>query len=232
VFDDDKAQFPPQRMARHDAEVTTDVGDDGADRPAADLGGDLRRGGQASEARVRLAGGGRCGRPGCARPGLRRSSRGRRIQTVGAADDLCLQRVGAVQAAGDASKDQRYVGGAEAAYDGGGIGEGALPDRGGEFLAVVDELVDEFEQAPRAARLGGWIRGFGRGGHGRDKGMRRGRVARNIFRLLEKGPRQLPTQGGLSASQAGRPASARSPWRPQEMQADHCWRTLKIGFRL
>ena len=54
VSDDDKAQFPPQRMARHDAEVTTDVGDDGADRPAADLGGDLRRGGQAGEARVRL----------------------------------------------------------------------------------------------------------------------------------------------------------------------------------
>ena len=134
MSDDDKAQFPPQRMARHDAEVTTDVGDDGADRPAADLGGDLRRGGQASEARVRLGGGGRGGRPGCARPGLRRSSRGRRIQTVGAADKPCLQRVGAVQAAGDASEDQRNVGGAEAAYDGGAVREGAPPDRGGEFL--------------------------------------------------------------------------------------------------
>ena len=49
-------------------------------------------------------------------------------------------------------------------------------------LAVVDELADESEQVPRAARLGGWIRGFGRGGHERDENMKRGWVARNIFR--------------------------------------------------
>src|ERR1700722_18669604 len=85
-------------------------------------------------------------------------SRGRRIQTVGAADKPCLQRVGAEEAAGDASEDQCNVGGAEAAYDGGGVGEGAPPDRGGEFAAVVDQLVDEFEQVPRAGRGGGWIR--------------------------------------------------------------------------
>ncbi len=56
---------------------------------------------------------------------------GAHAQTVGAADKPCLQRVGAMQAAGDASEDQRNVGGAEAAYDGGGVREGALPDRGG-----------------------------------------------------------------------------------------------------
>ena len=105
--------------------------------------------------------------------GAGRSSRGRRIQTVGAADEPCLQRVGAVQAAGDASEDQRDVGGAEAASDGGGVGEGAPTDRGGEFAAVVDELVDEGEEGRRTARLGGWIRGFGGGGHERDENMKR-----------------------------------------------------------
>ena len=44
------------------------------------------------------------------------------------------------------------------AYDGAGVGEGAPPDRGGEFLAVVDQLADEAEQVGRAAGLGGWIR--------------------------------------------------------------------------
>ena len=39
-------------MGRHDAEIAADIGDDGADRPATHLGGDLFLGGQASEARV------------------------------------------------------------------------------------------------------------------------------------------------------------------------------------
>jgi hypothetical protein len=39
-------QFAPQRVAWQDAEIAADVGDDGADRPAADLGGDLLGGGQ------------------------------------------------------------------------------------------------------------------------------------------------------------------------------------------
>jgi hypothetical protein len=52
VAEDDGAQVPPQRMGRHDAEIAADVGDDGADRPATDLGGDLFLRGQASEARV------------------------------------------------------------------------------------------------------------------------------------------------------------------------------------
>jgi hypothetical protein len=36
-------QFAPQRMARHDAEIAADVGDDGADRATAYLGSDLLR---------------------------------------------------------------------------------------------------------------------------------------------------------------------------------------------
>jgi hypothetical protein len=55
--DDDPAQFPPKGMARHDAEIAADIGDDRADRPAADLGGDLLRRGQKGEATVGLVGG-------------------------------------------------------------------------------------------------------------------------------------------------------------------------------
>jgi hypothetical protein len=47
MADDDQLQFPPQRVVRHDAEIATDVGDDGADRAAADLGCDLLGRGQA-----------------------------------------------------------------------------------------------------------------------------------------------------------------------------------------
>ena len=128
-------------------------------------GGDLLRGGQVYDAGVGFVRGGRGGWPGCARPPWRRSASGRRVQAMGDAEEPRLERVGAVQAAGDACEDQRDIGGAEAAADGGGVGEGAAADRGGEFAAVVDELADEAEQVGRAAGLGGWIRGVGRGGH-------------------------------------------------------------------
>ena len=49
MADDDQLQFPPQRMARHDAEVASDVSDDGADRASADLGCDLLGRGQEGE---------------------------------------------------------------------------------------------------------------------------------------------------------------------------------------
>ena len=69
-----------------------------------------------------------------------------------------------MQAAGDAREDQRDVGGAEANFYGEGVGEGAPADRGGQFLAVVDQLADDGEQAPGAAGFrcfggrwgGGW----------------------------------------------------------------------------
>jgi hypothetical protein len=43
VQHDRQTKFPPQRMVRHDAEITADIGDDGADWPAADLRGNLFR---------------------------------------------------------------------------------------------------------------------------------------------------------------------------------------------
>jgi hypothetical protein len=65
-----------------------------------------------------------------------------------------------MQAAGDAREDQRDVGGAEARSGEDGIGGDALADRRDEFLAVVDQLADEGEQAAGAAGLGvglvGW----------------------------------------------------------------------------
>jgi hypothetical protein len=83
LSDDGDLQFPPERVAGHDAEVAADVGDDGADRLAADhrvkpggmLCGDHRvkpggkpvQGGQVYEAGVGFVRGGRGGWPGCAR---------------------------------------------------------------------------------------------------------------------------------------------------------------------
>ena len=56
-------QFAPQRVARQDTEIAADVGDDGTDRAAADLGGDLLGRGQVSQKVVCLMGapGGRLG---------------------------------------------------------------------------------------------------------------------------------------------------------------------------
>ena len=44
-------------MARRDAEIAADINNDRADRPTADLGGDLLRRGQTGKARVGLPGG-------------------------------------------------------------------------------------------------------------------------------------------------------------------------------
>jgi hypothetical protein len=78
-----------------------------------------------------------------------------------------------VQATRDAREDQRDIARAERAHGGGEIsGDAGLPQRGGEFLAVLDEPADEVEQAPGAAGLsgGGW--GGGRGGHEPNKNTR------------------------------------------------------------
>jgi hypothetical protein len=56
VQDDGRIQLPPQRMVRHDAEIAADIDKHGADRPAADFGGDLLRRGQARQARIGLRG--------------------------------------------------------------------------------------------------------------------------------------------------------------------------------
>ena len=52
VRDDGLTEFRPQWMVRHDAEVAADIGEDSADRPAADLGCDLLHRGQEREMRV------------------------------------------------------------------------------------------------------------------------------------------------------------------------------------
>ncbi len=96
-------------MAGQDAEVAADVGDDGADRLAADFCGDLLRGGQVCDAGVGFVSGGRGGLPGCARRPWGRSTSGRRVQAVGVAEEPRFERVGAVQAAGDAREDQRDI---------------------------------------------------------------------------------------------------------------------------
>ena len=61
IGDDGVGEFVPEcpvELAGRDAEVAADVDDDGADRAAADLGGDFRFGGEAGEAGVLGGGGG------------------------------------------------------------------------------------------------------------------------------------------------------------------------------
>ena len=145
-------------MARRDAEITADIGDDGADRPTADLCGDLLGRGQVSEI-VSLTDVGSCS----ARRALRRSARGLgfRVKPGGAVNEPGFECVGPVQATGDAREDQRNIAGTEAARgegeDGGGV---ALLDGGCELLAVVDQPADEVKEAPEAA-------GFVRAGRNR-----------------------------------------------------------------
>jgi hypothetical protein len=74
-----------------------------------------------------------------------------------------LERFGEEQAACNASEDQREIGGAEADRCKQRLGDGALPDGGGDFAAVADQLADQVEQTAAAAGLGGWGWGFGRG---------------------------------------------------------------------
>ncbi len=93
---------PPQRMAGEDCKVAANVGDDSADRPATNFGGDF------SEAWVVCAGGvsgtwaGAAQRGGGARLAVRRrwSGPGCRSGTRGEAGEPCFQRLGAKQATG------------------------------------------------------------------------------------------------------------------------------------
>jgi hypothetical protein len=103
-------------MARHDAEIAADVSDDGADRAAADLGGDLLGRGQADAGVKGLAGG--VGGPSGGRSGGRRLSlggsarrRGLRVQSGGIAGDPGFERLGAEQAPGDMREDQGDIAG-------------------------------------------------------------------------------------------------------------------------
>ena len=135
MLDDDEAQVLPQLVARHDAEIAADIGDDRADRPAADLGGDLLRRGQQGKARVGRAcgpGGGWLGRA------VRRCTRGRgwRVRAGCERHDPGFERAGPQQAASDAREDHSDVAGAEQGRDEGEAGRGGtLLQGGGEFPA-------------------------------------------------------------------------------------------------
>jgi hypothetical protein len=142
MSDDDDLQFPPQRMARHDAEVAADVGDDGADGAAANPGCDLLGRGQADfrvYPRIKSGGGG--GRRLTVRGSAR--WRGFGVYAGGCADDPDFECLGKEQAPGDAREDQGDIAGAER------VGIGA--ERGGDLPAVVDEPADEAEEAAGAA---------------------------------------------------------------------------------
>lgn len=176
IGDDGVAEFIPEcpiEPAGRDAEITADIGNHGADRAATHLGGDFRFGGQAREARVLGVVGLdvwrddlRCG----SRPACGGQADGCWLEVPAAGGPLAersFQRRGAPQASGDAVEDGGEVGGAE------GFGEqgeawngGAVPDRAGELLAVVDQFADEAKNAvegggrcwvgPRRIAVWGW----------------------------------------------------------------------------
>ena len=149
VADDDDVQFLPQRMARHDAEIAADVGDHGADRATADHrvkpGGMPRR----RSARAWACRRGRSPRwaarwrrgQAAVRGSARR--RGPGVDPGGVAGDPGFECLGTEQAEGDARENSRDIAGAER------MGVAAEP--GGELPAVVDERMDEADEAAGAA---------------------------------------------------------------------------------
>lgn len=106
-FDHRLLHFEPQRMARQDAEVAVDIGNNSADGPAADCGGNLFGRRQVGESRLLWfgslgrRGGGRLGRG--SGPAWTFSL----VQAGGAVEHSRLKRLGEEQAAGDAREDHR-----------------------------------------------------------------------------------------------------------------------------
>ena len=157
------AEFVPEcpiEVAGRDAEVAADIDDDGADR----AGGAPPRRFPPPWAGVRGAG----PRVGSVGPGVRRcglpcgawrahggQADGRRREVLaarGAPAEPGFQGRGATQAIGDAGEDDGEIGGAEGPGEQGKArGGGALLDRAGELLAVVDQFADEAEDAAEAA---------------------------------------------------------------------------------
>ena len=115
----------------------------------------------------------RCDQPGGAwsADGGHADGRWREVSAAGGATaQRGFEGRGATQAAGDAGEDGGEVGGAEGfGEEGEAWGGGALLDRGGELLAVVDQFADDAEDAAEAAGCvcvgPRWIgvRGSGRG---------------------------------------------------------------------
>ncbi len=106
VADDGRGEFPPQRVARHDSQVATDIGEDGAGRAAADLGRDVAGRGQTGDAWFARGGAAVLGLGG-ARLAMGWGGQGGRCGRLadGVAGQPGLERGGAKQAAGDARED-------------------------------------------------------------------------------------------------------------------------------
>jgi hypothetical protein len=131
-------------MARPDTEITADIGNDGADRSAANLGGNLLGCGQAGQ---RVSGFGGTGGGGS---GARRWAGGRcawrrspSVQLGGVADDPGFEGLGPKQAADDTGEHQRDIAGASWVR--------VVAERDGELPAVIDELANEGKEAAGAA---------------------------------------------------------------------------------
>ena len=118
-------EFVPEcavEVAGRDAEIATDIDDDGTDRTAAHLGGDFLLGGEAGEPRVPGVDGGLgFGGPGrgllrgawatCG--GCAEGRWGEVLAACGALGQCGLEGGGAAQAVDDAGEDGGDVGGAE-----------------------------------------------------------------------------------------------------------------------
>ena len=118
VADDGRGEFPPQRVAWHDPQVATDIGENGAGRAAADLGRDVPGRGQTGDAWFACGGAAVLGLGGArlARGRGGQGGQGGRLAD-GVADEPGLERGGAKQAAGDAREDLCDVAGAEVPRD-------------------------------------------------------------------------------------------------------------------
>ncbi len=190
--------FVPERpieAAGRDAEIAADIDDDGADRAATHLLGDLFLGGEAGEARVGGLDVPRRGLPCGARHAYGGQADGRNREVpaaLGAFAELGFQHRGPAQATGDAGEDDGDIGGAERSdEEGEAWGAGALLDRGGELLAVVDQLANEVEDAaeaaghvgagPRRIGLRGWGGELEGGGHERNKNIGEWTLSRKFF---------------------------------------------------
>jgi hypothetical protein len=107
-----------------------------------------------------------------------------RVQAGGVVQDLVFECLGTKQAACDTREDARDVDGAEAAYEGEVSGFATLAERGGEFLAVVNQLADEAEETAGAGEAGGGCWGGDGAGHGWIENMGWRSVSRNIFPIF------------------------------------------------
>jgi hypothetical protein len=143
-------------MVRADAEIIADIGEHRAGAAAADLGRDLLWRGQVNDTGIDIFVALLCWWPCAARPAFGGGARARRrgVRAVAAADEPRFERCGAQQRPGDVGEDQPDIGGAEVSRDDDevfGRGGGALLQRSGESLAVVDELAEDAEEAAGAA---------------------------------------------------------------------------------